>query len=131
MAKDSEIIGEFIVTIEDSGSVTVNRISKSTKEVLEKIWADGGMGEHPKTWNTQDLGRHILNDLCNGQKEATIGEYIIEREANNRINVLRTYSNTKKGLRECAETIGFDYHDNWDTRQLGRELIKFIKSKNS
>ena len=77
------------------------------------------------------LGRNILKEYCNGEKSGTIGEYTIEREDNNRINVIRTYSNTKAGLRECSETIGFEYDDSWNTQHFGRELIKFIKSKKS
>lgn len=128
MAKKSEIIGEFIVTIEDSESVSVSRIYKSTKKALTEIWEANGMGDVPKTWNTQDLGRHILNDICGGAKEATIGEYTLEREANQRVNVIRTYSVTKKGLTECADSIGFQYDKDWTTRQFGQKLIAFYQT---
>jgi len=127
MAKKSEIIGEFIITEDDSGSFSVSRIADSTMSVLTKIWKENGKGEVPKTWNTQNLGRHILNDICGGAKEAAIGDYTIERESNNRINVLRTYSNTKEGLRECAESIGMPYEEAWNTRQFGRTLIDFFQ----
>ena len=130
MAKDSEFIGEYIVTIHDNGSVEVSRIYKSTMAALREIAALKGM-EVKETWFAHALGRNILKEYCNGEKSGTIGEYTIEREDNNRINVIRTYSNTKAGLRECSETIGFEYDDSWNTQHFGRELIKFIKSKKS
>lgn len=128
MAKKSEIIGEFIVTIDDNNSVSVSRIYKSTKEALKKIWEDNGKGAAPEKWTTQDLGRHILNELCDGAKEATIGDYTIEREANNRINILRTYKIAKEGLRECADSIVFHYEKECNTLNFGRQLVIYIKS---
>lgn len=128
MAKNSEIIGEYIITIDDNNSVSVSRIYKSTKEALRKIWEDNGKGTAPEKWTTQDLGRHILNDLCDGAKEATIGDYTIEREANNRINVLRTYKVAKEGLRDCAESIGFPYEKEWDTQNFGRRLVNYAQT---
>lgn len=126
MAKKSEIIGEYIVTIDDNNSVSVSRIYKSTMKALTEIWERSGKGEVPKNWNTQDLGRHILNELCDGAKEATIGEYTIEREANQRINLLRTYKVAKEGLRDCADSIRFPYEKEWTTQQLGHKLIDYF-----
>lgn len=128
MAKNSEIIGEYIVTIDDNNSVSVSRIYKSTKKALTEIWESNGKGEVPEKWTTQDLGRHILKELCDGAKEATIGEYTIEREANNRINLLRTYKVAKEGLRECAESIGFPYEKEWNTQNFGRYLVIYAQS---
>lgn len=127
MTKNSEIIGEYIVTID--GDVSVSRIYKSTKKALTEIWTNAGKGEVPKTWFAHALGRHILNDLCGGARKATIGEYTLEREDNNRINVLRTYSDTMEGLRECAESIRMPYDEQWDTAQFGSELIEFFQKK--
>lgn len=128
MAKNSEIIGEFIVTIDDNNSVSVSRIYKSTLEALRKIWEENGKGEIPSNWSTHSLGRHILNDICGGVKEATIGEYTIEREVNNRINLLRTYKVAKEGLRECADSIGFHYDKEWNTQNFGRQLVIYAQS---
>lgn len=127
MAKKSTIIEEYIVTINDNDSVAVDRIYKSTKAALNEIAALNGM-EVQKSWNTQELGRQLLKQFCNGEKTGTLGEYTIEREANNRINVIRHYGNTKQGLREASKVIGFDYDDAWTTQQLGCKLVKFIES---
>ena len=79
MAKKSEIIGEYIVTIDDNDSVSVSRIYKSTKKALSEIAEANGI-EVLESWNTQQLGRLLLSQFCNGEKEGTIGEYAIERE---------------------------------------------------
>lgn len=128
MAKNSEIIGEYIVTIDDNNSVSVSRIPDNTKATLRKIWEDSGKGAAPERWTTHDLGRHILNELCDGAKSATIGDYTIEREANNRINVLRNYKVAKEGLRDCAESIGFPYEKEWDTQNFGRRLVNYAQT---
>ena len=130
MAKKSEIIGEFIVTIDDNNSVSVSRIYKSTMKALTEIAESKGI-EVLKTWTTQHLGRLLLTQFCNGEKEGTIGEYTIEREDNNRINVIRTYSNTMDGLREAAKVIGYTddpKEKGWNTQNFGRHLVIYAQS---
>lgn len=130
MAKTSEIIGEYIVTIGDNNSVSVSRIYKSTMKALTEIAESKGI-EVLKTWTTQHLGRLLLTQFCNGEKEGTIGEYTIEREANNRINVIRTYSNTMDGLREAAKVIGYTEdpkEKGWNTQNYGRHIVIYAQS---
>lgn len=130
MAKKSEIIGEYIVTIDDNNSVSVSRIYKSTMKALTEIAESKGI-EVLKTWTTQHLGRLLLTQFCNGEKEGTIGEYTIEREANDRINVIRTYSNTMDGLREAAKVIGYTEdpkEKGWNTQNFGRHLVIYAQS---
>lgn len=127
MAKNSEIIGEYIVTIDDNNSISVSRIYKSTKAALREIWESNGKGEVPHSWTTQDLGRRILNELCGGAKEATIGEYTIEREANNRINLIRNYKVAKEGLRDCADDNKIPYEKEWNTQNFGRRLVNYVQ----
>ena len=130
MAKTSEIIGEYIVTIDDNNSVSVSRIYKSTMKALTEIAESKGI-EVLKTWTTQHLGRLLLTQFCNGEKEGTIGEYTIEREANDRINVIRTYSNTMDGLREAAKVIGYTEdpkEKGWNTQNFGRHIVIYAQS---
>ena len=130
MAKTSEIIGEYIVTIADNNSVSVSRIYKSTMKALTEI-AESKCIEVLKSWTTQHLGRLLLTQFCNGEKEGTIGEYTIEREVNNRINVVRTYSNTMDGLREAAKVIGYTEdpkEKGWNTQNFGRHLVIYAQS---
>lgn len=133
MAKNSEFIGEYIVTIDDNNSVSVSRIYKSTMKALTEIAESKGI-EVLKTWTTQHLGRLLLTQFCNGEKEGTIGEYAIEREDNNRINVIRTYSNTMDGLREAANFIGYKEDPKergWNTQNYGRHLVIYAQSLKS
>ena len=130
MAKKSEILGEYIVTIDDNNSVSVSRIYKSTMKALTEIAESKGI-EVLKSWTTQHLGRLLLTQFCNGEKEGTIGEYTIEREGNNRINVIRTYSNTMDGLREAAKVIGYTEdpkEKGWNTQNFGRHLVIYSQS---
>ena len=127
MAKKSEIIGEFIVTIDDNNSVSVSRIYKSTMAALREI-ASLKEIEVLKTWTPQHLGRLLLKQFCNGEKEGAIGEYTIEREDNNRINVIRTYKVVKDGLKECAESIDFPYEKEWNTQNFGRRLVIYAQA---
>ena len=124
MAKNSEFIGEYVVTINDNNSVSVSRIYKSTMAEANGI-------EVQKTWTTQHLGRLLLSQFCNGEKEGTIGEYTIEREDNNRINVIRTYSNTMEGLKEAAKVANYteDPKENgWNTQNFGRRLVNYVQT---
>lgn len=131
MAKKSEIIGEFIVTIHDNGSVEVSRIYKVTKDALKEIWTTNRKEMPEKDWTTQEWGRQVLKEFCGGAKEGVIGEYSVEREENNRINVIRTYKNTMDGLRKVAETLEFHpepKQQGWNTQRYGAVLVKFAQT---
>lgn len=84
-----------------------------------------------KTWTTQHLGWLLLTQFCNGEKEGTIGEYTIEREGNNRIYVIRTYSNTMYGLREATKVIGYTEdpkEKGWNRQHFGCHLVIYAQS---
>lgn len=127
MAKKSAICGEFVITINDNNSVTVNKIYKNTKAALREIAAANGFEVSPD-WTTQELGRKLLSQFCNREKNGVIGEYSIEREANQRINVIRTFGNTKEGLRQCADSINFAYEKDWNTQYFGNVLVNYIEN---
>lgn len=127
MAKKSAICGEFVITVNDNDSVTVNKIYKSTMAALKEVASANNFEVSPK-WNTQDLGRKLLAQFCNKAKEGTIGEYLIEREANQRINVIRTFGNTIEGLRQCADSIKFPYEKDWNTQYFGSVLVNYIEN---
>ena len=128
MAKKSVICGEFIITINDNNSVSVNKIYKSTKEALREIASINNFEISPN-WTTNDLGRRLLAQFCNNAKTGIIGEFQIERETNQRINVIKTFKNTIEGLRQCANIINFTYDDNWNTQTFGNNLVNHIENK--
>jgi len=65
MAKKSAICGEHIITVEDSGTVNVYRISDNTKDSLREIAKTIGF-EYDETWNTRTLGSKLV-DFINGK----------------------------------------------------------------
>ena len=126
MAKKSEIIGEYILTINDDNSVNVSMIPDNTKKELCKIAEENNI-PHDEKLTTHQLGALILKELGKkGENTLTLGEYEIEKEPGGRINLLKTYVNTKKGLRQISEQVGFEYNKDWDTRHFGRNLMNFI-----
>ncbi len=122
MAKKSTTIGEFIITIDDDKSVSVSRIYRSTMAALKIIAKKKGFDVDPK-WNTQRLGKLLLDNFCDGERTGTIGEYVIEREDSGRINVLQTYNNTIEALRQCSKACGFEYDPKWNTQTFGNKLV--------
>lgn len=63
------------------------------------------------------------------KNEIIIGEYLVVEDINGSFYVRKTYSNTKGALREIAEKTGFEYDDNWNTRQFGAKLIGELKGE--
>lgn len=58
------------------------------------------------------------------KKSAISGEYIITVKANNSVEVFRIYDNVRASLREAAQTVGFQYDPDWNTRRFGLTLVK-------
>lgn len=121
MAKKSAISGEYIIQVEDSGSVVVFRIYDNVIGSLREVAAAKNF-EYGSDWNTRRLGSTLCREFGDG-KSATIGEYFIQVRDNGAIETYRTYDNTIAALREVAEKIGFAYDPEWTTRQLGNKLV--------
>ena len=64
MAKKSEIIGEYILTINDDNTVNVSMIPDNTKDELRKIAEKNGVSYDDKL-TTHQLGALILKELGN------------------------------------------------------------------
>lgn len=65
MAKKSAISGEYIVTVEDSGSIVVHRVYDNTKGALREIAEKIGF-EYDKEWTTRQFGSKLV-DFLNGK----------------------------------------------------------------
>ena len=63
------------------------------------------------------------------KKSAVAGEYSVTQLESDTIKVYRTYDNTKAALREIAESEGFDFDPEWNTRTFGAKLIDYLNSK--
>ena len=58
------------------------------------------------------------------KKSAISGEYIITVEDNGSVRICKLFDNVKGSLRECAESVGFEYDPKWTTQQFGSKLVK-------
>lgn len=126
MAKKSAISGEYIITVEDNGTVRVCKIYDNVKGSLREIAALKDFEVDPK-WNTQELGRRICKEFGEGNM-AEVGEYVVTRRDSGKIETYRTYANTMGALREIAAQVGFEINENSNTRQNGSKLVDFINA---
>ena len=122
MEKESTIIGEYIVEIDEK--VTVYRIYQSTMAALREVAAMKDFTIQP-TWFCRMLGSKLIEAFGDGGNSVTIGEYYIQRDPDRRINVYRTYSNTMQGLKEIAQKIKLTVDDCWDEMALAKNIIEF------
>lgn len=126
MAKKSAISGEYIINIEDSGTVRVLKIYDNVMGSLREIAASKDFEIDPK-WNTQETGRRIVREFGDGST-AEIGEYVVNRYPSGKIETYRTYGNTLGALREIAANVGFEINEKSNTRQNGSKLVDFINA---
>ena len=124
MAKKSAISGEYIITVEDNGTVRICKIFDNVKGSLRECAESVGFEYDPK-WTTQQFGSKLVKEYGDG-KIAEIGEYTITKRDSGAIESYRVYDNTKGALREIAEKIHFEYNPDWTTRQLGSKLVDEI-----
>lgn len=128
MAKRSEIIGEYILTINDNNSVNVSFVPDNTKKELLGICESKGIPASAEL-TTHQIGNLLFKELGKrGDKELVFDEYEIKKDDNGRINVLKSFANTKEGLRIISEKVGFNYDKAWDTQHFGRQLLNFIET---
>ena len=126
MAKKSAISGEYIITVEDSGTVRVCKIYDNVIGSLREIAATKNFEIDPK-WNTQETGRRIVKEFGDGTT-AEIGEYVVTRRENGKIETYRTYANTLGALREIAAQVGFEINEKSNTRNNGSKLVDLINA---
>lgn len=124
MAKKSAISGEYIITVEDSGSIRVCKIADNAKGAMRECAEAKGF-EYDPSWNTRQFGSKLIKEFGDGNM-AEIGEYTISKLANGSIETFQVFTNTKAALREIAENVGFEYDSDWTTQQLGNKLVNFI-----
>ena len=124
MAKKSAISGEYIITVEDSGSIRVCKIFDNVKGSLRECAQTVGF-EYDPNWTTRQFGSKLIKEYGDG-KISEIGEYTITKRDSGSIESYRVYDNTKGALREIAESIGFEFDPNWTTRQFGSKLVDEI-----
>ncbi len=123
-AKKRAISGEYVISVEPEGSVKVSRIYDNVLGSLREIAEAKGI-EYDPEWTTRQFGKKIVDDLGDG-KIAEVGEYTVSRESSGGVKTYRVYDNVKGALREVAEKTGFEFDNDWTTRQFGSKLVDFI-----
>lgn len=126
MAKKSAISGEYIITIEDSGTVRVLKIHDNVKGALRECAEAKGFAYDPD-WTTRQFGSKLIKEFGDGNM-AEIGEYTVTKRESGTIETYRTYANTLGALREIAANVGFEINENSNTRNNGSKLVDFINS---
>lgn len=126
MAKKSAISGEYIITVEDSGTVRVCKIHDNVKGALRECAEAQGF-EYDPNWTTRQFGSKLIKEYGDGNM-AEIGEYTVVKRDSGSIETYRTYANTKGALREIAAKIGFEVNENSNTRNIGSKLVDFINA---
>lgn len=125
MAKvKSAISGEYVVTVKESGSIEVYRIFDNVLASLRECAQEVGFTYDPK-WTTRQFGSKLIKQYGE-EDEAQIGSYFIHRLPSGSIETYRTFDNTKGALREIADSIGFAYDPDWNTRQFGSKIVDYI-----
>ncbi len=126
MAKKSAISGEYIVTVEDSGTVRVCKIHDNVKGALRECAEAKGF-EYDPNWTTRQFGAKLIKEFGEDNM-AEIGEYTITKLSSGTIETYRTYANTLGALREIAANVGFEINENSNTRNNGSKLVDFINA---
>lgn len=121
MAMKSTISGEYLIQVEESGSIAVYRIFDNVKASLREAAETKGFA-YDANWTTRQFGKNLCKEFGDGVS-ATVGNYVIRVKEDGGIETYRTYDNTKAALREIAEKIGFAYEADWTTRQFGSKLV--------
>lgn len=126
MAKKSAISGEYIITVEDSGTVRVCKIHDNVKGALRECAEAKGF-EYDPNWTTRQFGAKLIKEFGENNM-AEIGEYTITKLSSGTIETYRTYANTKGALREIAANVGFEFNESSNTRNNGAKLVDFINA---
>lgn len=126
MAKKSAISGEYIITVEDSGTVRVCKIYDNVKSSLREC-AEAKNFEYDPAWTTRQFGSKLIKEFGEGN-QAEIGEYTVVKRDSGTIETYRTYANTLGALREIAANVGFEINEKSNTRNNGSKLVDFINA---
>lgn len=126
MAKKSVIAGEYIIEIADNGRVEVMRVPSNLYQTMRDIAKEKDFPVDEK-WNTQDLGRKLVNEFGDG-KEAHFGDVVVKRLPTQQIEIYEEcgHGNVKPELRAISDKMGFPYDKSWNTQTFGSKLVDYL-----
>jgi len=119
--------GSYIIYQDENGKIFVWKDFDNTKEALREAANLKGI-EYDPGWTTRQFGHKLIQMLRPGLDYASCGEYFIREKADGSIFVSKWYDNVKGALREISESIGFEFDNDWTTRQFGSKLIDKLNS---
>ena len=131
MAKKHAQCGEYLLIVEDSGSITTLRLFENTKGAMREMCETAGV-DYDNAWTTRQFGNKLFNEHVGNKvfdNLVTIGEYTLQRLESGSYKMLRQYNNVKGVLREISAELGFNYDPKWNTRQFGSKLVDFINEQ--
>lgn len=126
MARKSVIAGEYIIEIADNGHVDVLRVPSNAKGAMREIAEEKNFPVDAK-WNTQDLGRKLVNEFGDGEV-AHFGDIVVKRLPTKKIEIYKEcgHGNVKEELRIISDKMGFPYDESWNTQTLGSKLVDYL-----
>lgn len=97
MAQKSAIYKDYLVTVEENGSITVSRAYNNVTASLREMAATIGFVPEPQ-WNTRTFASKLIQHQ-GGTVRAEVGEYTVVQRASGKVYTYRTYANR---IRNCS-----------------------------
>ncbi len=124
--KMSARLQNFEVSILENGSVEVYVADGGNKPLLRDLAEQAGF-RLQENWNTRQCGKYLVEFVNPSAKEAVIGNFLVSVKEDGGIDITVANGKTKHVLRQLAETVGFEYQEDWNTRQFGKFLIDLLE----
>lgn len=116
---------DWVLALDDYTLSTVRDIPKNaTKAIMQALLDKQYAADEAEVESAAPAEVTNAEKYEPAKKSAISGEYIITVKGNGSIEVFRVYDNVRGSLREAAETAGFPYSKDWNTRYFGMALIK-------
>ena len=126
MARKSVIAGEYIIEIADNGRVDVLRVYSNLYQTMLGIAKEMDFPVDEK-WNTQDLGRKLVNEFGDGEV-AYFGDIVVKRLPTQQIEIYKECGNGKARaeLRRISNMMGFLGDESWNTQPFYSKLVDYL-----
>lgn len=116
---------DWVIALDEYTLATVKDIPKNaTKAKMQALLESQYADDDKCVEETMASYSFDQSSYQPSKASAIYGEYIINVKQNNAVEVFRIFDNVRGSLRECAEKVGFKYDYTWNTRRLGRALLR-------
>jgi len=127
MARKSVIAGEYIIEIADNGYIDVLRVYSNLYQTMRGIAKEKDFPVDEK-WNTQDLGRKLVNEFGDGE-EAHFGDIVVKILPTQQIEIYKEcggHGTVKAELRTISEKMDFRYEESWNFLTFASKLVDHL-----